>query len=67
MIRQNAHWDNAFKHLAASDEWNKELRDNHMTNTYRDSAGTTRYIAQQYSEIKEILEDLGLARAAQPR
>lgn len=64
---QKAHWDNAFKQLAASDEWNRELRDNHMTNTYRDSAETTRYIAQQYSEIREILEDLGLARAAQAR
>lgn len=60
---QVSYWDNAFKRLAASEEWSKELQSNHMSNNYLTSAETLRYIGQQYGEIKEILTDLGLARA----
>jgi putative tricarboxylic transport membrane protein len=60
---QKAYWDNAFRQLAASEEWNRELQNNHMANTYRNSAETTRYIGEQYNEIKEMLTDLGLARS----
>jgi putative tricarboxylic transport membrane protein len=60
---QVSYWDNSFKRLAASEEWNKELQANHMSNNYLTSAETLRYIKQQYGEIKEILTDLGLARA----
>lgn len=60
---QIAYWDNSFKALAASDVWNKELVSNHMANTYRNSAETTKYIAEQYGEVKEILTELGLAKA----
>jgi hypothetical protein len=38
-----------------------------MSNSYRNSADTTRYIAAQYAEIREMLEELGLARAPVPR
>jgi putative tricarboxylic transport membrane protein len=65
---QTAYWDNTFKTLAASEEWNKELATNHMANTYRTSAETTRYVGEQYKEIKELLTELGLAKApAAPR
>lgn len=60
---QTAYWDSTFKQLASSDAWNKELQTNHMANTYRNSAETTRYVAEQYSEIKELLTELGLAKA----
>jgi putative tricarboxylic transport membrane protein len=59
---QKTFWDGAFKQLAGSDDWKKELQDNHMSNNYRNSADTTRYIGEQYAEIREILEELGLAR-----
>jgi putative tricarboxylic transport membrane protein len=59
---QKTFWDSAFKQLAGSDDWKKELQDNHMSNNYRNSADTTRYIGEQYAEIREILEELGLAR-----
>ena len=64
---QRSYWDNAFKQLAGSEEWNRELRENHMSNSYRNSADTTRYIAAQYAEIRDILEELGLARAPMQR
>lgn len=58
-----AYWDNAFRTLAGSDEWNRELEKARMTNGYRNSADTTRYIAQEYGDIKNILTELGLAKA----
>jgi len=58
-----SYWDNAFKTLAASEAWNQELENARMSNSYRNSADTTRYIAQQYGEIKGMLTELGLARA----
>lgn len=64
---QKSFWDNAFKQLASSEDWNKELAENHMSNTYRNSAETTRYIRQQYGEIREMLEELGLAKGPAAR
>ena len=61
---QTAYWDGAFKALAASEAWNKELQTNHMANTYRTSAETTRYVAAEHKEIKELLTDLGLVSTA---
>ena len=60
---QVAYWDNAFKALTQSEEWNKDLAAAHMSNSYRNSADTTRYIAQQYGEIRGMLTELGLAKA----
>lgn len=60
---QVAYWDQAFKALTQSEEWNKDLAAAHMSNSYRNSADTTRYIAQQYGEIKGMLTELGLAKA----
>ena len=60
---QTAYWDARFKALASSEEWNKELQTNHMANTYRTSAETTRYVSEQYKEIRDLLTELGLAKA----
>lgn len=56
------YWDNAFKTLATSDDWNKELERARMSNSYRNSADTAKYIAREYGEIKEMLTELGLAK-----
>ena len=61
---QVAYWDNAFKTLTQSKEWNEDLAAAQMTNSYRNSAETTRYIGEEYGEIKDILSELGLARPA---
>lgn len=59
---QVAYWDNAFKALTRSREWNDDLAAAQMSNSYRNSADTTRYIAEEYGEIKGMLTELGLAK-----
>lgn len=59
---QVAYWDNAFKTLTQSREWNDDLAAAQMSNSYRNSADTTRYIAGEYDDIKAILTELGLAK-----
>lgn len=61
---QVAYWDHALKTLTQSKEWNDDLVAAQMSNSYRNSADTTRYIAEEYGEIKGILTELGLAKAA---
>jgi len=61
---QVAYWDNAFKTLTQSKEWNDDLAAAQMSNSYRNSAETVKYIAAEYGDIKEILTELGLAKAA---
>lgn len=61
---QIAYWDHAFRTLAQSKEWNDDLATAQMTNSYRNSADTTAYIAREYGEIRGILEELGLAKSA---
>lgn len=61
---QTAFWDGAFRKLAASAEWNKELESQHLTNSYLDSRETRRYLDAQYGEVREMLTELGLAKPA---
>jgi putative tricarboxylic transport membrane protein len=61
---QIAYWDTAFKSLTQSKEWNDDLAAAQMSNSYRNSADTTRYIAEEYGDIKGILTELGLAKPA---
>ena len=59
---QIAYWDNAFKALTQSKEWNDDLAAAQMSNSYRNSADTARYVAAEYGDIKDILTELGLAK-----
>lgn len=59
---QVSYWDNNLKTLAQSKEWNDDLIEAQMSNGYRNSADTTRYIAGEYGEIKDILTELGMAK-----
>jgi putative tricarboxylic transport membrane protein len=61
---QVSYWDNAFRALTQSREWNDDLAAAQMSNSYRNSADTTRYIAEEYGEIKGMLTELGLAKTA---
>jgi putative tricarboxylic transport membrane protein len=61
---QVSYWDNAFKALTQSKEWSDDLAAAQMSNSYRNSADTTRYIAEEYGEIKGMLTELGLAKTA---
>lgn len=59
---QVAYWDNNFRTLTQSKEWNDDLAAAQMSNSYRNSADTTKYIAEEYNDIRDILVELGLAR-----
>jgi len=59
---QTAYWDDAFRRLAASEIWQKELDANHYTNGYLDSGQTAKYLSQQYGEVRQILTEIGLAK-----
>lgn len=62
---QVSYWDNAFKTLTQSKDWNEDLAAANMSNSYRNSAETTRYIAEEYGDIKGMLTELGLAKSTQ--
>lgn len=59
---QTAFWDDVFKRLTTSEEWNKELRSRYLSNNYLNSDETRKYLAQHYGEIKQILTEIGLAK-----
>ena len=59
-------WDTTFEKLTSSEEWNKELESQNLSNNYLNSTETTKFLQRQYNEVKTILMELGLARAAQP-
>ncbi|MBI3938051.1 MAG: tripartite tricarboxylate transporter substrate binding protein [Betaproteobacteria bacterium] len=64
---QTAYWDNGFRRLAKTGEWNRELETNYLSNNYLNGADTRKYLDQQYGEVKAMLTELGLARAAPSR
>lgn len=61
---QVAYWDNTFRTLTQSREWNDDLAAAQMSNSYRNSAETAKYIAEEYNDIRDILAELGLAKPA---
>ncbi|OGA54364.1 MAG: hypothetical protein A3G24_05700 [Betaproteobacteria bacterium RIFCSPLOWO2_12_FULL_62_13] len=59
---QTNFWDAVFGKLAASEEWNKALEAQNLSNNYLNSAATMKFLQRQYDEVKLILTELGLAR-----
>jgi putative tricarboxylic transport membrane protein len=62
---QLAYWENAFATLAKSDEWQKDLDKNFRVDTYMNSRDTRKYLDEQYGVIRDILTEIGLAKAGQ--
>jgi putative tricarboxylic transport membrane protein len=60
---QTEYWDEAFRKLAASEDWKRELADNNLSNNYLDSKATRKYLDDQYQDVRDILTELGLARS----
>jgi len=58
----SAYWDGAFKRLAASPEWNRDLHAQSLSNSYLGAADLRKYLDQQYGEVRQILVDIGLAK-----
>jgi putative tricarboxylic transport membrane protein len=59
---QIAFWDDVLGKTVRTDEWKKDLAQNHVENVYRDSAATGRFWKSQEAEVRTVLGDLGLAR-----
>lgn len=59
---QVAYWDGILARLAQSDEWKKDLEQNHWENTYRNSRDTRKYLSDEYAEAKKALAEIGLAK-----
>jgi tripartite-type tricarboxylate transporter receptor subunit TctC len=60
---QASYWDDAFRRLATSEEWNKDLQAQHLANSYLGAADLRKYLDRQYGEVRQVLTDLGMAKA----
>lgn len=60
---QIAYWDAVFRRLVQTEDWKKEVAENYWENTYLPAAATRRRLADEYAETKQILTELGMAKA----
>jgi putative tricarboxylic transport membrane protein len=58
---QIAYWDQVFGAVTSTEEWKRDVEENHRDNIYLDSRATKAYLDTQYTELKAVLGDLGLA------
>jgi putative tricarboxylic transport membrane protein len=59
---QVGYWESVFRKVIQTDEWKQELRDNYWVSTYVSASDTRRRLDEEYAELKQILNDLGMAR-----
>jgi putative tricarboxylic transport membrane protein len=59
---QSAYWDEAFRRLATSDEWNKMMQAQYLANSYLGAADLRKYLDRQHGEVRQVLVDLGMAK-----
>jgi putative tricarboxylic transport membrane protein len=60
---QIAYWENLFRRIAASEEWKQDLRQNYWVEKYSGAADTSRQLDAEFLEIRQIMTDLGMAKA----
>lgn len=59
---QIAYWNEVFKKVTSSPEWQSDLDKNLWENDYMNSEDTTKYLTKLNGELKPLLEGLGLAK-----
>jgi putative tricarboxylic transport membrane protein len=59
---QIAYWNGVFTKLAQSEQWKKEIADNHWVNTYLPPDEARKRLDQEYAETRQILAELGMAK-----
>ena len=59
---QIAYWEGVFRKVIQTPEWNQELRENYWVSTYVSAAETRHRLDGEYTELKQILGDLGMAK-----
>lgn len=61
---QVSYWDGVLGRAVATTEWKQMLEKFYLTDAYMTSAQTRKFMDAQYVELRSILSDLGLAKAA---
>jgi putative tricarboxylic transport membrane protein len=61
-LSQIAFWDDVFGRLARTDEWKAELQRTLDENEYMNSREASRFLENDYDEMKRILLELGLVK-----
>jgi putative tricarboxylic transport membrane protein len=59
---QIRYWEDMMVTLAGTDEWKAQLEQNYLTPQLLKSADTGRFLAGQYTELRAILQELGMAK-----
>ena len=59
---QVAYWEGVFRKLIQTDDWKKEVADNHWENTYMPAAEARKRLDHEYAESKQVLTELGMAK-----
>jgi putative tricarboxylic transport membrane protein len=59
---QIAYWENVFKRIASSDEFQQYAAKNQWENSYRGPAEARKFMETQYGELKSVMAFLGLAK-----
>lgn len=61
---QVAYWDNVFRRLAQTEDWKTDLYNNYWVNIYAGAAETRRWLDAEQVETRQLLTELGMAKAA---
>ena len=59
---QIAYWEGVFKKLVETEDWKKDVADNHWENTYLPAQDARKRLDREYAETKQILAELGMAK-----
>ena len=62
MAVQTAYWENVFKRVASSDEFQQYAAKNQWENSYRGPAEARKFMEAQYGELKGVMTFLGLTK-----
>src|SRR5262249_36931168 len=60
---QVAFWEDVLRKVTRTPEWKQDLEDNFWVNAYGSAADTRRRLDQEYAEIKQVMTELGMAKA----
>lgn len=61
-VGQVAFWEKTFEELTKTDEWKRHLQQNARENELMGSKNTRQYYMQQNTELKAVVDSLGLAK-----
>jgi len=59
---QIAYWEGVFSRVAATDEFKRDLEQNHLVANFLRSEEMRKYLKSEYDELKIILTDLGMVK-----